>query len=319
MLHPVPRISVAGLAAMLLATALAASPATNTDAAPSPATASMPRTMAEVLAASTPADWRTVDPAQTLYLDLAAGGRVVLELAPDFAPNHVRNIKALAAMKFYDGLAINRVQDNFVAQWGDADNSRPVGNAARTLPAEFTQAIADRFRFTPLPDRDGYAPEVGFVSGFPAARDSAEGRVWLAHCYGVVGVGRDNSPDSGGGTELYVVIGHAPRQLDRNITVVGRVLRGMDLLASLPRGTGAMGFYEKPEQRVAIRTIRLAADLPPEQRVPLEALRTDTPTFATLIESRRNRADDWYLVKAGHIDLCNVPLPVRDTVSSKKE
>jgi peptidylprolyl isomerase len=276
-----------------------------------PAPAAKKRTMAEVLAASAPNDWRVVDPANTLYLDLAAGGRVILELAPQFAPNHARNIQRLAAQGFYDGLAINRVQDNFVVQWGDADNSRSVGDAQRTLPPEFTRSLAG-LPFTVLPDRDGYAVEAGFVAGFPAGRDPRTGEAWLAHCYATLGVGRDNTPDSGGGTELYVVIGHAPRQLDRNITVAGRVLRGMEHLASLPRGTGTMGFYEKVEQRVAIRSLRRAVDVPESERVALEALRTDTPTFTALIESRRNRSDDWYLAKAGYIDLCNVPLPVRE-------
>jgi peptidylprolyl isomerase len=166
--------------------------------------------------------------------------------------------------------------------------------------------------FTALPDADGFAPEAGFVEGFPAGRDAKSGTAWLAHCYGMVGVGRDNTADSGGGTELYVVIGHAPRQLDRNITVAGRVLRGMEWLASLPRGTGAMGFYEEVAQRVAIRSIRRGLDVPATERANLEALRTDTATFSALIEARRNRSDDWYLVKAGFVDLCNVPLPVRD-------
>jgi peptidylprolyl isomerase len=269
------------------------------------------RTMADVLAASQPSDWRTVDPANTLYLELAAG-RVIIELAPQFAPNHVRNILQLTSQGFYDGLAINRVQDNFVVQWGDADNSRPIGKGQRTLPAEFTRKRVRELNFTRLPDIDGFAPEVGFVDGFPAGRDVGDDSAWLAHCYAMVGVGRDNTADSGGGTELYVVIGHAPRQLDRNITVIGRVLRGMDLLASLPRGTGAMGFYEKAEQRVKFNAIRRASDVPQAERTLLEALRTDTQTFAALIEARRNRSDDFYLRKAGYIDLCNVPLPVRD-------
>jgi peptidylprolyl isomerase len=281
-----------------------------TQPAGSPAVAAK-RTMADVLAASTTADWRAVDPANTLYLDLASGGRVIIELALQFAPNHANNIQQLARQGFYDGLAINRVQDNFVVQWGDADNSRSVGTAQKTLPPEFTRPMAG-LAFTALPDGDGFALEAGFVEGFPAGRDAKSGTAWLAHCYGMVGVGRDNAADSGGGTELYVVIGHAPRQLDRNITVAGRVLRGMELLASLPRGTGAMGFYEKVEQRVAVRSIRRALDVPATERVSLEALRTDTATFAALIEARRNRSDDWYLVKAGFIDLCNVPLPVRE-------
>ena len=149
------------------------------------------------------------------------------------------------------------------------------------------------------------------------ARDRKSGKAWLAHCYGMIGAGRDTAVDSGPGTELYVVIGHAPRQLDRNIAVVGRVVQGMELLSALPRGTGALGFYEKPEQRVAIRSVRLAADVPAAERTNIEILRTDTRTFADLVESRRNRRDDWYKVPAGKIDLCNVPIPVRAAGAAK--
>ncbi|HKZ73364.1 MAG TPA: peptidylprolyl isomerase, partial [Steroidobacteraceae bacterium] len=172
-------------------------------------------TMADVLGASAPSDWRPLDAANTLYLELASG-RVVIELAPGFAPRHAANIRALVREGFFDGLAINRSQDNFVVQWGDADNTRKPRTAQRTLAAEFTRPAAG-LSFTPLPDPDTYAPQVGFVHGFPAARDATGGSAWLAHCYGMVGAGRDEAADSGGGTELYVVTGHAPRQLDRNI------------------------------------------------------------------------------------------------------
>jgi peptidylprolyl isomerase len=133
----------------------------------------------------------------------------------------------------------------------------------------------------------------------------------------MVGAGRDNDVDSGGGTELYVVIGHAPRHLDRNVTLVGRVVQGMELLSALPRGTGALGFYEKPEQRVPIRSIRIASDVPPPQRTELEILRTDTPTFTAYVEARRNRREEWFKVPAGHVDVCNVPIAVRPKSSGK--
>jgi peptidylprolyl isomerase len=152
---------------------------------------------------------------------------------------------------------------------------------------------------------------VGFSGGFPAARDPRSGQAWLAHCYAMVGAGRGNEPESGNGTELYVVIGHAPRQLDRNIALVGRVVQGMELLSVLPRGTGSLGFYEQPSQHVPITSVRVAADVPEAEHSRLEVLRTDTATFAALVEARRNRRDDWYKVPAGYIDLCNVPLPVR--------
>lgn len=278
--------------------------------APAPAKA---RSMQEILDASKPSDWRTLDPANTLYLDLAAG-RVVIELAPDFAPAHVANLRTLAREGYWNGLSINRSQDNFVVQWGDGAEDekarKPLGSAQGKLPAEFSRS-SDKLDFHALPDRDGWAPQVGFADGFPAARDPASKTAWLAHCYGMVGAGRDIAPDSSNGTELYVVIGQSPRQLDRNITTVGRVVQGMELLSVLPRGTGPLGFYEKPEQRTAIKAIRLASEVPQNERTAIEVLRTDTPLFDELVEARRNRRDDFYKRPAGHIDLCNVPLPAR--------
>ena len=265
--------------------------------------------MAEILSASQPSDWRPLDPENTLYLELASG-RVVIELAPKFAPRHVAHIRALAREQYYDGLVIERVQDNYVVQWGDPDDQRSTGSVAKAVAAEFSRS-AEGLEFTLLRDPDTYAPEVGFVDGFPAARDPRLHRAWLAHCYGMVGAGRDNDADSGGGRELYAVIGQSPRQLDRNVTLLGRVVQGIELLSSLPRGTGPLGFYQHPSERIPIRSIRIAADVPEPQRSHLEVLRTDTKTFDDLVESRRNRREEWYKVPAGRIDLCNVPLPVR--------
>ena len=282
-----------------------------TASAPAADTASTSRrTAAEVIAAAGPADWRTPDPANTIYLQIAAG-RVVIELAPDFAPQHTENVRTLIREGYFDGLAIIRSQDNFVVQWGDADGKRPLKSARSSVPPEFTVAKGMSLPFTRLPDADGYAPEVGFSGGFPAARDPRTGEAWLVHCYAMVGAGRANEVDSGTGAELYVVTGHAPRQLDRNIALVGRVVQGIELLSVLPRGTDALGFYEQPSQHVPIVSVRMAADVPPAERANIEIMRTDTPTFAALVEARRNRQDEWYKVPAGHIDVCNVPIPVR--------
>ena len=299
------RLRRAALAACLFSLATAAV------AAPPPAKG---KTMGEVLAASAPADWRRLDPDNTVYLDFAAG-RVIIELAPAYAPQHVANIRTLLKQHYFDGLAILRVHDNYVVQWGDPDagekdKARSFGDAKHSVPGEFSQTIGKQ-PFVRLPDGDVYAPQVGWSGGFPAARDPNAGQTWLTHCYGMVGVGRDNAADSGSGAELYVVLGHSPRHLDRNVTLVGRVVQGMELLAALPRGSGALGFYEKPEQRVALTRVRLGSDLPEAERSTLELLRTDTATFTALVETRRNRWDDWYLQRAGKVELCNVPLPVR--------
>ena len=280
--------------------------------------AAKPPTMADVLAQSTASDWRRPAPEDTLYLQLP-GGRVVIELAKDFAPEHAANIRALAKEKYWDGLAILRSQENYVVQWGDPSaeekEARAFKVAKKKIAAEFARKSAG-LDFAKLADGDVYAPEVGWSGGFPAARDPKSGQAWLTHCYAAVGAGRGNEADSSNGAELYVVIGHSPRHLDRNITLVGRVLQGMEYLSVLPRGTGALGFYETAEQRVPITSIRLASEVPASERVALEVFRTDTPAFERLVEARRNRREEWFLDPVGHVELCNVPVPVRVAASA---
>ena len=294
--------------ALLLALVLAA-PALAADAPPKRKSAK------EIIDAAPASAWRDLDPANTLYMELPAG-RVVIELAPGFAPEHVANIRTMAKGGFWDGLTIYRAQDNFVVQFGDpegeeAGKAKPYPTGTRTkLPAEFTRD-SRRVHFDRLPDIDGWAPQVGFIDGMPVGRDPKTGKAWLAHCYGVLGAGRNNAPDSSIGAELYVVIGQAPRALDHQLTMVGRVVQGMELLSATPRGSGPLGFYEKPEQRAPITAIRLASEVAPAERTPLQLLRTDSQAFIDATEARRNRVDDFYTEPAGHIDLCNVPLPVR--------
>jgi peptidylprolyl isomerase len=272
----------------------------------------------ELLAQSQPQEWRTPDPANLLDMKLPQG-HVLIELAPDFTPLHAANIRTLVREHYFDGLAIVRVQDNFVTQWDDpaaddedAAHTKPLGSAKKTLPPEFTRAIDARLEWTPLPDGDVYAKEVGFSEGFPVARDPAGGREWIAHCYGTVGVARDTGPETGNGSALYAIIGQAPRGLDRNLAVAGRVIDGMELLSGLPRGPAPMGFYTDKAQRVKIESVRLAADLPPAQRPKIQVLRTDSATFAKLIEAKRNRRDAFYTVPAGKIDLCSIGIPSRE-------
>lgn len=266
--------------------------------------------MADILKSSQASDWRVLNPDNTLYLEMEKG-RVVIELAPEFAPKNVANIKALVKEGYFDGLAMIRSHDNYVAQWGDPGEKREFKNATKKVEGEFTVKYKKDAPFTRLPDIDGYAPQVGHVNSFAAARDPKAQSTWLTHCYGAIGVARGNETDSGNGSSLYAVTGHAPRNLDRNITVVGRVMHGIELLSSLPRGTGALGFYEKPEERTPIKSVRIAADVPEAERIKLEVFRTDTANFKALVEAQRNRGGDWYKFAANHIELCNVPIPVR--------
>jgi peptidylprolyl isomerase len=270
--------------------------------------------MSEILDASPASDWRPLDPENTLYLEIP-GGRVVIELAPEFAPLHATNIRTLVREKYFDGLWIIRSHDNYVVQWGDPEEdekkAKPLGSAQPKLASEFTAPIAADKHFTRLPDADGYAPEVGFSNGFPVGHDPKAGQAWLTHCYGALGVARGTEEGTGTGSSLYVIIGHAPRHLDRNIAVVGRVVQGIELLSAVPRGPAPMGFYAKAEERTPIKSVRLAADVPAAERSELEVLRTDSKTFQATTEARRNRRDDFYIRPAGYIELCNVPLPVR--------
>jgi len=266
-------------------------------------------TPASMLADAPASAWRALDPENTLYMTLPQG-RVVIELAPQFAPRYVANIKKLVREGFFDGLPIFRVQDNGVAEWGDTTGHKSVGTARRMVAAEFERSSRE-LPFTQLPDPDTYAPQVGFSYGFPAARDPVFGRAWLVNCYGTVGAARGDNVDSGGGTALYAIIGGPERQLDRNTTIVGRVVQGMPLLASLPRGHGPLGVYMNRHHWVRIESVRLAADLPVAKRIALEVLRTDTPTFSQYVAALRNRRGPWFKVPAGHVGVCEVPLPVR--------
>ncbi|USI73333.1 peptidylprolyl isomerase [Sphingomonas morindae] len=275
-------------------------------AAPAPA----PLSPTEIVAAAPASAWRAIDPATLLVLDLAQGGRAVIALAPGFAPAHVANIVALVRAGWFDGNAIVRVQDNYVVQWGGAPapgRMRPKSLVAHP-PAEYERPRAG-LALRALPGRDVYAAQTGFVGGFPVASDGRT--AWLAHCYAMVGVGRDMPPDTGDGSELYAVIGQAPRHLDRNIALVGRVIDGMERLAALPRGGAALGFYASPAENSPILRARLASDMPPAERPHYEEMDVASPSFATYLAAKTNRRDAFFVRPANALDLCAAPVPTR--------
>jgi len=268
-------------------------------------------TTASVMAALEQSDWRQPDPTNLLYLRLPQG-LVVMELAPGFAPENVANIKTLVREEYFDGLAIIRSQDNYVAQWGDPaaeeSEAQPLGSASATVAPEFSRAT-DGLDITAIDSRDAYADIVGFAHGFPVGSDGE--RAWLTHCYGMVGVARGNELDSGNGSSLYVITGHAPRHLDRNITLAGRVLFGIEHLATLPRGTGPLGFYETVAELTPIISIRMGDDVAADDRANIEIMRTDTEAFADYVKSRTFRHEEWFVDPTGRIEICNINPPVR--------
>lgn len=304
-----------------------------------------PKSPGEIVAAAPVSDWVDIAPADLLVMQLAPGRegkarRAVIQLMPPpFSQPWIANIRTLAKAHWWDGTSINRVQDNYVVQWGDATEKKalPAGMVATKeadyvskLPSSWSAAALDAAAdaleaaadaavnnkpssvtsaFSLPTSHDSYAAFAGMVQGFPFAGDNEQG--WPVHCYGMVGVGRNLSPDAGNGAELYTVIGHAPRHLDRNIAVIGRVVEGIENLSSLPRGTGALGFYEQPEQRVPIVSIRLASELPEAERPRLQYLSTESASFAAYADSRANRKDAFFIVPADGADICNVPVPIR--------
>lgn len=252
-------------------------------------------------------DWRKPDPENLLYMQLESG-TVLMELAPAFAPNTIANIKTLVREEYFDGLAVIRSHDNYVAQWGDPAeveaDAKSIGSAAETIVPEFQRPL-EGVALTRIDSRDAYADVVGFVDGFPAASDNKN--VWLTHCYGMLAVARGMEPESGNGTSLYVVTGHAPRHLDRNLAVVGRVITGIEHLSSLPRGTnGPLQFYASADETAPIRSIRLGSDISPDDRIDIEIMRTDSDAFADYVKSRTFRSEAFFVEPTGRIEVCNL-------------
>jgi len=360
---------LAASAALALALPLAAQEAAK-PAAPAPS---------EIVAAAPRKDWVLIPAEDLLVMTLAPDTdgkprQVVIQLMPaPFSQGWVHNIRLFARSGWYDGISVNRVQDNYVTQWGDPnyDNPEATGkpkplpeglkvmteaeylapdllavpdprgrprmnyglgatmirnamiatNGGVAVPEAFRQALQTG---TPPaseePPRmgDAYADFVTLALGWPLGGTMGdEGNpFWPVHCYGMVGVGRNMSPDTGSGAELYTVIGHAPRHLDRNIALVGRVIEGMQHLSSLPRGSGALGFYtaEEAGKRTAITSVRVASDLPASEQPAFEYLSTESETFATYAQAIANRRDPFFITPAGGADICNIRVPVRRVV-----
>ncbi|QZH75501.1 MAG: peptidylprolyl isomerase [Erythrobacter sp.] len=300
-----------------------------------------PVTPSSVIAAAAPEEWVRIAAEDLLVMELApdAAGQprtVVIQLIPPpFSQPWVENIRTLARAHWWDETSVNRVQDNYVTQWGDATEAKPLPDSlmdtqGRPFIADFEdldrplveenlenayEGMADH-RIAWL---DGYSgfPRTGYyadvevwVDGWPIASDN-ELNVWPIHCYGYVGVGRNYAPDTGTGAELYTIIGQPQRHMDRNLAVVGRVIAGMQHLSSLPRGSGELGFYTEEEAhlRTSIMSVRLGSELPAPPA--FEYLDTSSQSFAQLVQVRANRNDEFYTVSAGGVDICSVEVPIR--------
>ena len=267
--------------------------------------------------------WNALDADKTVYLETADGTAVIL-LNPDFAPKTVAQFKRLLDEQFYRGLSFYRVIEGFVAQGGD-ESDIDGKHTELLLPAEFEiewpmepddrEAAADwrPMSWTEVQEDDLFAPYTGFIDGFPAARDSKKaGKAWLTHCPGTVAMARNDDPDSGS-TDFYIVIGQAPRYLDRNLTIFGRVVWGMDVVQRIKRGpTLDNGIIEADLDRTWIKRVRLASSLPEEERLDIYLADTNSKGFMKMLDQRRDRRHAFFHNKPPEVlDVCQVPVLAR--------
>jgi peptidylprolyl isomerase len=247
------------------------------------------------------ADWRAIPDDELMVITLASGKQIVIRLASALAPAHVGNIRTLARARWWDGASVYRVQENWVAQWGDHSERKP-------LPAGVTDRPAAEFEiaaFAPavrMARSDGYSTASGLTpDGWPVATDGS--KAWLTHCYSMVGVARDALPSTGSGAELFTPIGQSARRLDRNYTVVGRIVEGMELLSSLPRSAATMGMYATAGERVPIVSVRLASDLPAAERPRYQYRAADNPRFVAAVRRRETPSAPTVAVGAAVCDV----------------
>lgn len=252
--------------------------------------------------------WREVSPENLVYMELAEG-QVIIELKPLFAPTTVAQFKRLVQADFYRGLSFYRVIDGFVAQGGD-ESDIEIPNPEPALPAEFELKWDNDIPWTRVQENDLFAAETGFIDGFGAARE--DNRVWLTHCPGVVAMARNEAPDTGS-TDFYIVIGQAPRYLDRNLTIFGRVLQGMDVVQRFRRGrTEDNGIIDDDTARSRILRMRMGNDLEEAERRQVFVMDTNSPGFAEFMEARRDRRDAFFHHKPPKVlDVCQVPVASR--------
>lgn len=270
-------------------------------------------------AARASGDWRDVDPQNLVLIDTKYG-RVVVELAPPFAPNHAKRFQDLIRAKFYDGQSFYRVVDGFVAQGGIGEGDDKKTESWPPLKAEFDAPDPGPSSFVSLRSADLFAPEVGHVDGFPVGRAPKDRRQWLLHCPGTLAFARDNDPDTAG-TEFYIVIGHAPRRIDRQLTAFGRVLEGMQYLQKLNRGDPAVdsGVIQDPALKDPIIRMQLAADVPEPERPAYQVMAMPSKAYADFMAKRRNPAPDFYKWVPPNLDICAINIPSRKVVPGQME
>ena len=240
-------------------------------------------TAASAASAQQASDWRTPDPDNVLVVETNKG-RIIVEMTPEAAPNHVTRVRELAKAHFYDGLNFFRVIDSFMAQTGDPKNDGSGGSDQPNMAAEFT------FRRGP-----GYAPqgksgsvEMGFLGSLPVySQNSAlaamtiDGKVsaWGAFCPSVLGMARAGDPDSAN-SQFFFMRQHVA-SLEKTYTAFGRALTGLDTIRAIKAGEPVAAPQDK------MITVRLLSDIPAAQRPSIQVMDTRSAAFTALVEKKR--------------------------------
>ncbi|MES2896732.1 MAG: peptidylprolyl isomerase [Pseudomonadota bacterium] len=252
-----------------------------------------------ISAAAQAADWRSLDPAETLVIETSKGV-IVVEMRPDLAPKAVERIMLLAREGVYDGLLFHRVIEDFVDQTGNPNNKDGGVSKHPDLEPEFT------FRLKPdqphLIVRDTSDAVEGFVGSTPfiGAQDLLDTnplgrRATGAYCPGVAGMGRQDAVTTAN-SEIFFMR-QASRRLDGDYTVWGRAVKGLDVVR-------AMAVGEPPAVPDRMIRVRVAADIPAAERPRVEVLDERGAAFKALVE--RVRA-----AKGADFTVCDIEIPTR--------
>ena len=254
--------------------------------------------------------WRKLDLTNTVLLSLPQG-KVVIELAPSFAPKHVTQFSQLIKQDFYNSTKFYRVIDGFVAQAGPQDGSDK-DKSVDTLAIEAEKSITKEWLFTSVQDKDLFAEKTGFKNSFAMATNTLEGKAWLTHCPGVIAMARGNEADSAT-SHFYFVIGQAPRYLDRIMTVFGRVVYGMQHIQAIQRTAVIAGDNAiDPQDFTTIISMQLMSEVAKAEQLLIEVENTNSSVFIERLNKRRAREGAFFYKKPPPIlDVCQIPLRSR--------
>ncbi|SPU48403.1 Peptidyl-prolyl cis-trans isomerase cyp18 [Brevundimonas diminuta] len=252
-------------------------------------------------------DWRTVAPENLWVIDTAKG-RILVELEPRAAPNHVERIRTLTNQGFYDGLKFHRVIPNFMAQTGDPQGTGAGGSELPDLKGEFTFRRGRDSGFVPVensgPGLRGIMGSIPVVTQPDAQmfvtadfKTSAQG----LFCPGVAGMARAGSPDSAN-SQFYLMMGQNDN-LNGAYTVFGRVVQGLDVVKALKAGNDANDGAVGPDADVMTRA-RLASSMPEAERPTIRVAVPGSAPFNAAVEAARAE-------KGASFGICDVQPPVQ--------